>query len=72
MEIPAKVMIFNRVYDNLNGQPGVLQSIHDAGLYEIQVKFRDRQHTVLLPVSQTVLIYQEPMMEVAEVVDIEP
>lgn len=71
MELPAKVMIFNKVYDNLNGQAGLLVSIHEQGCYEIQVKFKERHHVVLLPIHNTVLIHQEPIMEVPEEIEIE-
>ena len=71
METPAKVMIFTKIYDNLNGQPGIFISAHSEGMYELEVKIRDRRHVVLLPITETVLIYQDPIMEVDTQIDVE-
>lgn len=71
MELPAPVMIFNSVYEQLNAKPGILIAIHPAGVYEVTVKFKERRHTVLLPIASTVLVFQEALLEVAPGFEIE-
>lgn len=63
MELPATVLIHNQIM-GLKGAAGNLLSIHDGGYYEVNLKFGDKRHRVLLPISDTVVISQD-----AEVVD---
>ncbi len=61
MEIPAKVSIFNRTLE-IKGKQATLISVNDdAGYYEVIMEVQQRNHTVLLPVSETVVIFNEAM-----------
>lgn len=58
MEIPSKVTIFNRTLE-LKGKQATLISISDDGYYEIIMEFQQRNHTVLFPISETTVIFNE-------------
>jgi hypothetical protein len=59
MEVPAEVMIHNELI-GMKGAKGTLLTISPQGFYEVNVKFGERLHRVLLPVEGTVLISQAP------------
>jgi len=58
MELPAEVLIHNEIV-GMKGTKGRLLTISPQGYYEVNVKFGERLHRVLLPVDRTVLISQE-------------
>ena len=61
MEIPAKVSVFNPILD-MKGKIGTLIAVREEGYYEIHLEEKDRNlHTVLFPISGTVLIFNEPL-----------
>ena len=60
MEIPAKVSVFNKTVE-FKGKPGTLVSINDNGFYEIVVEVQQRNHTVLFPITDTVVIFNEAL-----------
>jgi hypothetical protein len=60
MEIPSKVSIFNRTLE-LKGKPGTLIAINDNGFYEMVMELQSRNHTVLFPINETVLIFNEAL-----------
>jgi hypothetical protein len=60
MEIPSKVSIFNRTLE-VKGKVGTLIAINDHGFYEVVLEVQQRNHTVLLPVSETVLIFNDAL-----------
>jgi hypothetical protein len=60
MEIPAKVSVFNKTVE-FKGKPGTLVAINDQGFYEIVVEVQQRNHTVLFPISDTVVIFNEAL-----------
>jgi hypothetical protein len=60
MEIPSKVSIFNRTLE-LKGKPGTLIALNDLGFYEIVMELQTRNHTVLFPIHETVLIFNEAL-----------
>jgi len=60
MEIPAKVSIFNRTLE-IKGKPAMLITIHELGYYEVVLEVQQRNHTVLLPIAETVLIFNEAL-----------
>ena len=70
MELPASVLIYSTILD-LKGTPGTLFAVRPDGTYELRISSQGRQHTVLLPVSQTGLVFAEPEAEVAAAMDIE-
>ena len=70
MEIPSKVSIFNRTLE-VKGKAGTLIAINDHGFYEVVLEVQQRNHTVLLPVAETVLIFNDAMPAVAEELEVE-
>jgi hypothetical protein len=44
----------------LKNKPGRLMAISQHGFYEIWLDFAERNHTVLLPVNGTALVFAEP------------
>lgn len=63
MEIPSRVSVFNRTLE-IKGKPGTLVSISDEGYYEINLQVQERNHTVLFPIAETVLIFNDPIPEI--------
>lgn len=64
MELPAEVMIHNETV-GMKGSKGTLLTISPHGYYEANVRFGERLHRVLLPITSTVLIAQAPEEAVA-------
>lgn len=60
MEIPSKVSVFNKTLE-FKGKPGTLIAINDLGYYEIVMEVQQRNHTVLFPVTETVVIFNEAL-----------
>ena len=60
MEIPSKVSVFYRTLE-IKGKTGTLIAINEQGFYEIILEVQQRNHTVLFPVSETVVIFNEAM-----------
>lgn len=58
MEIPSKVSIFNRTLE-VKGKAATLIAISDEGYYEVVLEVQQRNHTVLLPIAETVLIFND-------------
>ena len=59
MELPVRVIIFCPTIEFKNKQ-GRLVAISDDGYYEVRMEFADRNHTVLLPIANTALIFADP------------
>lgn len=70
MELPTTVLIHNEVL-GLKGSRGDLLNISPHGFYEVNLKFGDKTHRVLLPISLTVVIGQEPEVAAAERIEVE-
>jgi hypothetical protein len=70
MEIPSKVSIFNRTLE-LKGKPGTLIALNDLGFYEIVMELQTRNHTVLFPINETVLIFNEALPAIAAEFEVE-
>jgi hypothetical protein len=60
MEIPSKVSIFNRTLE-VKGKAGTLIAIRDEGYYEVVLEVQSRNHTVLFPIAETVIIFNEAL-----------
>jgi hypothetical protein len=58
MEIPSKVSVFNKTLE-FKGKAGTLVAINDLGFYEVIMEVQQRQHTVLFPIQETTLIFNE-------------
>lgn len=66
MEIPSKVSIFNRTLE-IKGKTGTLVAINQQGFYEVILEVQQRNHTVLFPVEDTVIIFNEAEPEHPEI-----
>ncbi len=58
MEIPAKVSVFNRTLE-VKGKLGTLVAVNPPGFYEIVLEVQSRNHTVLFPIAETVIIFND-------------
>jgi hypothetical protein len=70
MEIPSKVSIFNRTLE-IKGKAGTLIAISDEGYYEVVLEVQARNHTVLFPIAETVIIFNEAMPTIAADFEVE-
>ena len=70
MEIPSKVSIFNRTLE-VKGKAGTLIAINDHGFYEVVLEVQQRNHTVLFPIAETVVIFNEALPTVASDFEVE-
>ncbi|HEX2835068.1 MAG TPA: hypothetical protein VHW00_18790 [Thermoanaerobaculia bacterium] len=71
MEIPSKVSIFNRTLE-IKGKAATLIAINeDAGFYEVVLEVQQRNHTVLFPIAETVLIFNEALATISADFEVE-
>ena len=70
MEIPSKVSVFNKTLE-LKGKVAQLIAVDERGFYEVTMEVNQKIHTVLLPVSETVLIFNEPQPEILAAIEVE-
>lgn len=70
MELPIGVLIHNEVL-GIKGSRGDLLNISPHGYYEVNLKFGDKTHRVLLPIGLTVIIGQEPEVAETERIEVE-
>ena len=70
MEIPAKVSVFNRTLE-VKGKPGTLIAVSEEGYYEIVLEVQQRNHTVLFPISETVVIFNDAVPNISADFEIE-
>ena len=70
MEIPSKVSVFNRTLE-VKGKPGMLVAISDEGYFEIILEDQSRNHTVLFPIAETVVIFNDAVPATAADFEIE-
>ena len=61
MDIPAKVYITCATAE-LKKQPGTLIAVSPHGYYEVYVQFGSNTHAMLLPVTETAVLYAEPVL----------
>ena len=70
MEIPAKISIFNRTLE-IKGKHGTLVSISEEGYYEVILEVQQRNHTVLFPIAETVVIFNEALSTISADFEVE-
>ena len=70
MELPAKVSVFNKTLE-VKGKPGMLVAVSPHGYYEVALEVQTRNHTVLFPVAETVLIFNEPLPQISADFEVE-
>jgi hypothetical protein len=69
MEIPSKVSVFNRTLE-VKGKAGTLVSINE-GFFEVVMEVQQRNHTVLFPIAETVLIFNDAIPDLGGDFEIE-
>lgn len=70
MEIPSKVSVFSKTLE-MKGKAGTLVAINDQGFYEIVMEVQQRNHTVLFPIVDTVVIFNEAVPTLAADFEVE-
>ena len=70
MEIPTEVLIHNELL-GLKGARGSLIRISSEGYYEVNLRFGNNTHRVLLPILTSVVIAADPEPTVGDQVEIE-
>ena len=70
MEIPAKVSVFSRTLE-VKGKPATLVAINAHGFYEVVMEVQQRNHTVLFPINETVVIFNEALPSIAADFEVE-
>ncbi len=70
MEIPSKVSVFNRTLE-VKGKAGMLIAVSESGFYEIILEVQQRNHTVLFPISETIVIFNEAVSTTAADFEVE-
>ena len=70
MEIPSKVSIFNRTLE-VKGKAATLVAISSHGFYELVMEVQQRNHTVLLPIHDTVLIFNDALPSISAEFEVE-
>ncbi|HMA17619.1 MAG TPA: hypothetical protein VKS03_04190 [Thermoanaerobaculia bacterium] len=69
MELPSRVVVFCPILE-LKNKPARLIAISPHGYYEVRIDIGERNHTALLPIAGTGLVFQEanatgePSMEI--------
>ncbi|HUP64576.1 MAG TPA: hypothetical protein VM557_04785 [Thermoanaerobaculia bacterium] len=63
MEIPSRVSVFNKTLE-IKGKPGMLVAVSESGYFEVNLQVQERNHTVLLPINETVLIFNDPIPDI--------
>jgi hypothetical protein len=59
VDLPARVVIYCPTLE-LKNRPGRLIAVLPIGYYEVLLDFSERNHTALLPISGTALVFSEP------------
>jgi hypothetical protein len=71
MEIPSKVSLFNRTLE-IKGKAGTLIAINEeGGFYEVVLDVQQRNHTVLFPIAETVVIFNDALPAIAADFEVE-
>ncbi len=70
MEIPSRVSVFSTLLD-IKGKPGTLIAINALGFFEVALEVKERNHTVLFPISSTVLIFNDPLPQATAEFEVE-
>lgn len=70
METPNPVLVHNADL-GLKGTQGELLRISQKGYYELNLKFGENGHRVLLPIAATVIIAREPEIDFDSDLEIE-
>ena len=70
MEIPSKVSVFNKTLE-VKGKIGTLIAVTADGYYEVNLEVNQKNHAILFPIAETVIIFNEPLAAIDPDFDIE-
>lgn len=70
MELPIEVLVHNEIL-GIKGSSADLLHISPQGYYEVNLKFGQNVHRVLLPIGSTVVIGREAEVAAEERIEIE-
>ena len=70
MELPSNVLVYSQIL-GLSGTAGTLVDIRPEGCFELRLTSQGKLHAVLLPISQTGIVFAEAEPEVVPVDNIE-
>ena len=70
MDLPAEVQLYNEL-SGFKGNVGTLVSVNPHGYYEVNVKYGQNTHRVVLPIGATVMIFREAEAQFEAGVEIE-
>lgn len=70
MDLPAEVQLYNEV-SGFKGNVGTLVSVSPHGFYEVNVKYGQNIHRVLLPIIATVMVFRQPEAQFESGIEIE-
>jgi hypothetical protein len=59
VELPSRVVVYCPILE-LKNKPARLLAISPHGYYEVRIDIGERNHTALLPIAGTGLVFQEP------------
>ena len=59
MELPARVVVYCPILE-IKNKPARLVGFSPHGYYEVRLDVGERNHTALLPIAATALVFQEP------------
>ncbi len=59
MELPARVVVYCPILE-LKNRPARLVGVSPHGYYEVRLEIGEKNHTALLPIAGTGIIFQEP------------
>ena len=62
MEIPSKVSVFNKTLE-VKGKVGTLIAVTADGYYEVNLEVNQKNHAILFPIAETVIIFNEALAE---------
>ncbi|MCJ7440785.1 MAG: hypothetical protein MUO25_04300 [Thermoanaerobaculaceae bacterium] len=63
MELPSNVLVYSQIL-GLSGTAGTLMDIRPEGCFELRLTSQGKLHAVLLPISQTGIVFAEAEPEV--------
>ncbi len=70
MDLPTDVFVHCPLMGLKNGRAQLVR-IHDDGYYEVIMKFGERDHRTLLPITNTALIQQQPEIPIENLPQVE-
>jgi len=63
MELPSKVLVYSQIL-GFSGMAGILVDIRPEGCFELRMTSQGKLHAVLLPITQTGIVFAEAEPEV--------